>query len=60
MPNVNLIKRAWTYHRMCGIGLALARPVRKNFRAVVNCGTSALGWQVYASDTEEVSTCTPP
>jgi hypothetical protein len=27
--------------------------VRKNFAAVLNCGTPALGWEVYASDTEE-------
>src|SRR3981081_2524309 len=27
--------------------------VRKNFAAVLDCGTPALGWEVYASDTEE-------
>jgi Putative transposase/Transposase zinc-binding domain len=27
--------------------------VRKNFSAVLDCGTPALGWQVYASGTEE-------
>jgi len=27
--------------------------VRKNFTAVLDCGTPALGWEVYASDTEE-------
>ena len=27
--------------------------VRKNFAAVLDCGTPTLGWQVYASDTEE-------
>jgi hypothetical protein len=27
--------------------------VRKNFRAVLDCGTAALGWEVYASPTEE-------
>jgi Transposase zinc-binding domain/Putative transposase len=27
--------------------------VRKAFRAVLECGTAALGWEVYASDTEE-------
>ena len=27
--------------------------VRKNFAAVLDCGTAALGWEVYASDTEE-------
>src|SRR5450432_3730983 len=27
--------------------------VRKNFAAVIDCGTAALGWERYASDTEE-------
>jgi hypothetical protein len=27
--------------------------VRKNFAAVIDCGTAALGWELYASDTEE-------
>jgi hypothetical protein len=27
--------------------------VRKNFAAVLDCGTWALGWEVYASDTDE-------
>ena len=27
--------------------------VRKNFAAILDCGTPALGWEVYASDTEE-------
>jgi hypothetical protein len=27
--------------------------VRKNFAAVLDCGTRALGWEVYASDTDE-------
>ncbi len=27
--------------------------VSKNFAAVLDCGTPALGWEVYASDTEE-------
>ena len=27
--------------------------VRKNFRAVIDCGTPALGWELYASDAEE-------
>jgi hypothetical protein len=27
--------------------------VRKNFAAVIDCGTAALGWEVYSSDTEE-------
>lgn len=27
--------------------------VRKNFAAVIDCGTEALGWEVYASDTEK-------
>jgi hypothetical protein len=26
--------------------------VRKNFTGVLDCGTRALGWEVYASDTE--------
>jgi hypothetical protein len=28
--------------------------VRKNFAAVLDCGTRALGWEVYASDTDEM------
>jgi hypothetical protein len=28
-------------------------PVRKNFAAVIDCGTPALGWNVYASDNEK-------
>jgi hypothetical protein len=31
--------------------------VRKNFAAVLACGTPALGWEVYASDTEEKRCC---
>jgi hypothetical protein len=27
--------------------------VRKNFAAVIDCGTAALGWELYSSDTEE-------
>jgi Transposase zinc-binding domain len=27
--------------------------VRRNFAAVLDCGTRALGWEVYASDTDE-------
>lgn len=27
--------------------------VRKNFAAIIDCGTAALGWELYSSDTEE-------
>ena len=27
--------------------------VRRNFAEVLDCGTRALGWEVYASDTDE-------
>jgi Putative transposase/Transposase zinc-binding domain len=53
MPDVNLLKQILVATRNEWDRPGTRAAVRKNFRAVIDCGTPALGWELYASDTEE-------
>ena len=53
MPDLNLLKQILEATRNVWDHPGTRPAVRKNFAAVLDCGTPALGWEVYASDTEE-------
>jgi hypothetical protein len=53
MPKANLLKQILETTQSVWDRPDTRPAIRKNFRAVINCGTPALGWEVYASDTEE-------
>jgi hypothetical protein len=53
MPDLNLLKQILVATRTEWDRPGTRPAVRKNFAAVLDCGTPALGWEVYASDTEE-------
>jgi hypothetical protein len=53
MRNVNLLKQILEATRNVWDRPGTRPSVRNNFRAVIDCGTPALGWEVYASDSEE-------
>ena len=53
MQDRNLLKQILKETRHIWDRPGTRASVRKNFAAVVDCGTAALGWRVYRSDTEE-------
>jgi Putative transposase/Transposase zinc-binding domain len=53
MSELNLLKRILEATRNVWDHPGTRPAVRKNFAAVLDCGTPALGWEVYASETEE-------
>jgi len=53
MPKVNLLRQIFEATENVWDRPGTRPAVRKNFRAVIDCGTPALGWEVYASGTEE-------
>jgi hypothetical protein len=53
MQDRNLLKQILEATRHIWDQAGTRWSVRKAFRAVLECGTAALGWEVYASDTEE-------
>jgi hypothetical protein len=53
MPSVNLLKQILEATQNEWDRPGTRASVRKNFRAVIDCGTPTLGWELYASDTEE-------
>ena len=53
MQDRNLLKQVLEATRDAWDRPGTRPSVRKNFAAVLDCGTPALGWEVYASDTEE-------
>ena len=53
MPELNLLKQILEVTQNVWDRPGTRPAVRKNFRAVIDCGTPALGWEVYASQTEE-------
>jgi len=53
MPNLNLLKQILTATRTEWDRPGTRPAVRKGFAAVLDCGTAALGWELYASETQE-------
>jgi Putative transposase/Transposase zinc-binding domain len=53
MPNRNLFKQILEATRDVWDRPGTKPSVRENFAAVLNCGTAALGWEIYASNHEE-------
>lgn len=53
MHDRNLLKQILEATRHVWDGPDTRPSVRKNFAAVIDCGTPALGWEIYASGTEE-------
>lgn len=53
MRDENLLKQILEANREVWDRPGTRPAVRKNFAAVLDCGTPTLGWEVYASDTEE-------
>jgi hypothetical protein len=53
MSELNLLKQILTTNRNVWDHPGTRPAVRENFAAVLDCGTPALGWDVYASETEE-------
>ncbi len=52
-PDLNLLKQTLEATRSVWDNPRTRPAVRKNFAAVLDRGTAALGWEVYASDSEE-------
>jgi hypothetical protein len=53
MPDLNLLKQILVATRTEWDRPGTRPAVRKGFAAVLDCGTAALGWELYASDSEE-------
>src|SRR5450631_2441271 len=53
MSELNLLKQVLEATRNEWDRLGTRPAVRKGFAAVLDCGTAALGWELYASDSEE-------
>jgi Putative transposase/Transposase zinc-binding domain len=53
MPDLNLLKQVLEATRSEWDRPGTRLAVRKNFAAVLECGTATLGWELYASETEE-------
>src|SRR5450432_25419 len=53
MSDLNLLKQVLEATRNEWERPGTRPAVRKNFAAVLDCGTAALGWELYASDSEE-------
>lgn len=53
MPDLNLLKQVLEATRNEWDRPGTRPAVRKAFAAVLDCGTAVLGWELYASDTEE-------